>query len=213
MAYKKVVEMLGENLASLLELAKKLLVDWRIPAKDLLHTFHNQPKDKILGLVAGTHRIVSIATLGGKTIRTLTDAFVAKAKEKGFPLYYNNEYGVDADIFGWLPNARVVDGNLDGKITMLSETTTEGTMLKTAVKFPLSQAIEKMTEKLIEGYFDEKNKVFIIFLTDEKDGVPLELVGLRSSDGELYLGVNKVFSGNRWNVDGEQVGFFSRNNP
>lgn len=33
-----------------------------------------------------------------KTIKTLTDAFVAVAKEKNIPLYYNNEYGVEKEF-------------------------------------------------------------------------------------------------------------------
>jgi hypothetical protein len=58
--YKKVVEMLGENLASFLELAKKLLIDWKVEPKKLLHLGHNIPKDDLLGLIAGTHEIKEI---------------------------------------------------------------------------------------------------------------------------------------------------------
>ncbi|MEK7228112.1 MAG: hypothetical protein AAB681_02010, partial [Patescibacteria group bacterium] len=57
MAYQKVVEMLGDNLASLLELAKKWLVDWAVDAKKLLHALQNIRKDDLLGLVDGTHEI------------------------------------------------------------------------------------------------------------------------------------------------------------
>lgn len=55
--YKQVVEMLGENLASFLELAKKLFVDWAMEPKKLLHLFQNIRKDDLLGLMAGTHEI------------------------------------------------------------------------------------------------------------------------------------------------------------
>lgn len=55
--YKKVVEMLGEHLASFLELAKKLLIDWAIEPKKLLHTLHQIRKEDLVGLVAGTHEI------------------------------------------------------------------------------------------------------------------------------------------------------------
>lgn len=60
MAYKKVIEMLGENLASFLELAKKWLVDWSVETKKLLHTFHNLKKEDLLGLIAGTHEIKAV---------------------------------------------------------------------------------------------------------------------------------------------------------
>ncbi len=57
MAYKKVVEMLGENLASFLELAKKWLVDWSVDTKKLLHFFHNIKKEDLIGLLDGTHAV------------------------------------------------------------------------------------------------------------------------------------------------------------
>lgn len=57
MAFKKVVEILGENLESLLELAKKWLFDWAINAKKLLHTLHNIRKEDLNGLISGTHEI------------------------------------------------------------------------------------------------------------------------------------------------------------
>lgn len=57
-----VVQMLGENktFASFLELAKKLLIDWVIPPKKLLHTLHNISKENFWGLVIGTHEIKEI---------------------------------------------------------------------------------------------------------------------------------------------------------
>ncbi len=55
--YKKVVEMLGEHLASFLELAKKMLIDWAIEPKKLLHTLHQIRKSDLVGLIEGTHEI------------------------------------------------------------------------------------------------------------------------------------------------------------
>lgn len=209
MAYKKVVEMLGDNLASFLELAKKLIVDWKIPVNNLLHTLHNQSKDDVFGLIEGTHKIVSIS-LSGKTIRSVIEKFVVEAKKQDIPLYYTNEYGVDADIFNWLPGAVVVEGDAPiGIITILRQNTTEGEMVKTALKLPLSQAIERMTQAVAEGFFSKNLKWLVIYLTDTKNGVPLELVCCRG-DGQLNLHVSEVASVDVWLVDGDrEVGFLS----
>ncbi len=147
------------------------------------------------------------------TIRSLTDTFVAVAIEKGIPLYYTNEYKVDSDIFNWLPDATITDGEIPkGSITMLPKKgMTEETMLKTALKLPLSQAIIKMTEELTGGYFNEKSKILIIYLTDTKDGVALELVCDRYSDGELRLYVFRVNETGLWDVRDDRVGFLSSN--
>jgi DNA polymerase elongation subunit (family B) len=67
---------------------------------------------------------------GFKTIRMLTDVFVKVAKEKNIPLYYNNEYGVEENIFTWMPNAQVIEGESGGSITMLTKNTTEKEMLQ-----------------------------------------------------------------------------------
>lgn len=56
--YKEVVEMLGDNLASFLEVSKKFLIDWGVGPKKLLHFLHNIPKDHLLGLLNGTHEVV-----------------------------------------------------------------------------------------------------------------------------------------------------------
>ena len=147
------------------------------------------------------------------TIKTLIKKFTDKAKEKGITLYYDNEYKVDADIFNWLPDAVVVEGPIPPtSITPLpKEGMTEGVMLQTALRIPLSQAIQKMTEELANGYFDERNKVLIIYLTDTKDGVPLGLIGGCHGGGELNLGVNRVFTDCQWVLDGFQFGFLSSN--
>jgi hypothetical protein len=65
--YKKVVEMLGDNLASFLELSKKLLIDWKVEPKKLLHTLQNLRKEDFLGLIAGTHEIKQIKKLETET--------------------------------------------------------------------------------------------------------------------------------------------------
>ena len=147
---------------------------------------------------------------GFKTIRMLTDAFVAVAKEKHIPLYYSNQYGVEEDIFTWMPNAQVVEGDPGGTVTMLQKTTTEKEMLETALKLPLSQTIERMTAELKNGYFSKNLKWLVIYLTDtNSEGVPLELV-CNLDDGKLRLCVGKVRSDNAWTVgDAREVGFLS----
>ncbi len=145
-----------------------------------------------------------------KTIKQLTDKFVAVAKEKNIPLYYNNEYGVEEDIFTWMPNAQVVEGDGGGTITMLEKNTTEKEMLQTALKLPLSQAIERMTAELKSGYFSKNLKWLVIYLTDTNtEGVPLGLVCFLNG-GELNLCVDGVNPGYAWDVDGGiGVGFLS----
>ena len=102
--------MLGENLASFLELAKKLLIDWAVEPKKLLHTLHNISKENWLGLIAGTHEIKAKAVKkvdailkllsGGKTI--IVDACdgsetLANAKEVF-------KYWIDPDFENWGTN-------------------------------------------------------------------------------------------------------------
>lgn len=147
---------------------------------------------------------------GFKTIRMLTDAFVAVAKEKNIPLYYNNQYGVEEDIFTWMPNAQVVEGDPGGTITMLQKNTTEKEMLETALKLPLSQAIERMTAELKHGYFSKNLKWLVIYLTDiNSEGGPLKLF-CRLDDGELRLCVDEVYPVSTWRVgDDSEVGFLS----
>lgn len=61
--YKKVVLMLGENLASFLELSKKFLIDWAIEPKKLLHLLQHIRKEDLFGLLHGTHEIKPKATV------------------------------------------------------------------------------------------------------------------------------------------------------
>ena len=55
--YKDVVEMLGENPASFLELSKKLLIDWKVKPKQLFHCLSNLRKVDFIGLIEDTHEI------------------------------------------------------------------------------------------------------------------------------------------------------------
>jgi len=56
--YKKVVEMLGENLASLLELAKKWFIIWEMNTKKVIHILSHFKKADLQGLIDETHHII-----------------------------------------------------------------------------------------------------------------------------------------------------------
>lgn len=108
--YNDVVEMWEKNLASLLELAKKWLVEWEVDFKKLLHLLQNIRKDDLLGLIAGTHEIkikklktkksvekfVLLADLGEIVIpddfnhKTWLASFKKKNYQENFE-YYNGE--------------------------------------------------------------------------------------------------------------------------
>jgi hypothetical protein len=165
---------------------------------------------KLVALIEEYEPKEEVVNNTSKTIRSLTDAFVAVAKEKNFPLYYSNEFGVDTDIFDWLPQATVAEGEApNGAITMLRKNTAERNMTPNALKLPLSQAIERMTDELRNGYFDRQLKWLIIYLSDTKGGVPLELVCYRDG-GRLRLNVYEVSPVDVWGVDdGYGVGFLS----
>lgn len=109
-----------------------------------------------------------------------------------------------------MPNAQVIEGDSGGSITMLEKNTTEKEMLETALKLPLSQAIERMTVELKSGYFSKNLKWLVIYLTDTNiDGVPLKLI-CRLDDGELGLCVFKVYPDDTWRVDvDDEIGFLS----
>ncbi|MBP6884700.1 MAG: hypothetical protein KBC17_02655 [Candidatus Pacebacteria bacterium] len=59
--FQKVVGLLGENLASFLKLAEKLLITWGIEPQKLIHALNHVSKDALFGLMNGTHEIVSKA--------------------------------------------------------------------------------------------------------------------------------------------------------
>ena len=146
-----------------------------------------------------------------KTIKDLIKNFTDEAKKQGILLWYSNEYGVDTDICDWMPNAKVVNGDIsENAITMLQKATTEKEMLETALKLPLSQAIERMTAELKNGYFSKNLKWLVIYLTDtNSEGVPLKLL-CHLRGGRLRLYVNEVDPDDTWHVDGDdEVGFLS----
>lgn len=136
------------------------------------------------------------------TIRNLTDNFVSIARQKNIPLNYNNEYGVDGDIFNWLPNATVSTNPFPkgswNKVDT-KNSTTEKVMLETAQIMSLSQAIQCFSQELTNGTFDKLDTYRIIFLEEKNDeGVALELVCGRLSDGELHLCVDRVSPDDAW---------------
>jgi len=149
------------------------------------------------------------------TIKDLIKNFTDTAKEKNITLYYTNEYGVDEDIFGWLPYATVSSDPVPSgnwKNVDTKNGTSEKTMLESAVKMPLAQAIQKFTEMLKNGEFDKLETYRIIFLTETKVEIPLKLYCSRRPDGKLYLNVDEVYydsvlrdTGNAWFSSNENL--------
>lgn len=146
--------------------------------------------------------------------KDLIKQFTDTAKSKNIPLYYDNEYGVDADIFNWLPNAIVTETPPPTGVWKQVDTkndTNEKTMQETSVKMSLSQAIVKFTEMLKNGDFDKSETHRIIFLTETRNGNPLRLVCRRYSGGGLDLYVYDVGPGSVWYAAGGA--WFSSNEP
>lgn len=141
-----------------------------------------------------------------ETIESLLQNFGDIAKAKNIPLYYTTQTGTDPDIEKWLPNAELSQNPTPDGLWKNVDTkngTSEKTMLKTAQKMSLSQAIKKFTEMLEEGTFDKLETYRIIFLEEmDANGNSLELVCRRSSDGKLSLYVSKVDPVYVWNGSG-----------
>lgn len=165
------------------------------------------------GLKSELDQLLKMAADATTTIRTLTDEFTKIARTKNITLYYNNEYGVDGDIFIWLPNAVVTETlppTGEWKPVDTDNGTSERTMQESAVKMSLSQAIVKFTEMLRNGEFDKKETYRIIFLTETKNGNPIELYCGRYSGGELNLCVDVVHPDGVWRDAGNA--WFGSNN-
>jgi hypothetical protein len=217
--YKKVVQMLGENLASFLELAKKLLVDWGLDPKKLLHLFQNFRKDDLVGLMAGTHEIkvkehvvaepVSDDNKFGLVIRefeitvpvdykhdTQIDSFAKRVKKEKTTYYYNDAF--TSKNFAKATNKLVPGKKLKVKIFPI---------LKTAKSEECMTFLKKQNAILAGGQgvtllYDlakdqlPKNKWTVSF--DEKDALWTDSDGIHrvpgvsaGSDGDFrfYLGV------------------------
>jgi hypothetical protein len=154
--------------------------------------------------------------ISSKTIRNLTDEFVKIARTKKIPLYYDNQSGVDTNIFAWLPNAIVTETPPPAgqwKKVDTKKGTTEQEMHKTVVnvKMPLAQAIVKFTEMLKNGEFNKKGTYRIIFLTETRNGNPLLLMCHYCSSGVLRLLVDVGYPVSVWD-DPDHV-WFSSNEP
>jgi hypothetical protein len=96
--YQKVVEMLGENLASFLELAKKLLIDWKVDPKRLLHILQNIRKEDLVGLIEGTHSIMPkieedfLNDLGIYSISGYSEIKNLGDHKKDFKSFFDSDY-------------------------------------------------------------------------------------------------------------------------
>ncbi len=112
MAYKKVVEALGEYPASVLELLKKWL-EWFGHFKPLLDRFHQLRKEDLMGLIHGTHEIVRvredepIVVFRGISARVDLDAKPTWPEDFGIPEHFG--FG-NVDVQKRSPNDLYVNG-------------------------------------------------------------------------------------------------------
>ncbi len=177
--------MLGEHLASFLELAKKLLLDWAIEPKKLLHTLHQIRKEDLTGLVAGTHEIKAkqepekfalLADLGEIVVPDNFDhgkCLEVFSKENRKKFYYFNDAITDANFPS--PSRVLKPGDKlwvrAFKQVVPGETTSEERMKFLATKNAIhtgaqgaSLVYQQKRSQLPKGYwycsFDEKDRLW-----------------------------------------------------
>jgi len=114
--YKEVVEMLGENLASLLELAKKWFIDWAVEPKKLLNSFQYIRKEDLNGLIAGTHEI--------KAKQKTQPAVSPSSDEEYFECVLTTNYVTVPDMESVARHAKEKWGNKIGSVTASMPLTT-----------------------------------------------------------------------------------------
>jgi len=131
-SYKKVVEMFGENLASSLKLLSKWL-DWFGSFKPLLDYFHQLRKEDLMGLVAGTHKVVLI-----------------EIDKKDGPIVLRAE--IDLDAKPGLPfNSATVEKHIGGGKVVI-EKCANGLLYIDGRKVILHRVVRQMNGKSIVGH-------------------------------------------------------------
>lgn len=143
---------------------------------------------------------------GIESILTKRKRFGIIARSKNIPLYHDNETGTDDyDKYNWLPNAIVSNTPPPkGKWKQIDKKngTNEETMLITAQKMHLYQAMDVFIQELENGTFDKKQIYRKIFL-EETDicGNRLELVCVRYPADVLRLYLLEVSLKRTWSTD------------
>lgn len=223
MAYNEVVEMLGENLASFLELTKKWLIEWGIDFKNLLHFFHNLKKDDLIGLLNGTHQIqmavvskvfkkttvVNVAKnpksfkIQEKSVMNFLELVIKREKELKNPTPY-----VDNDIWKYFKD-QVIPGfvkDFSSVICRFLENLTHKQILDEAENLGIKkvysflEALSVIRQAILNGEVDEKGKGIVVYFEIKGNNSLYRFNAGRYGDGRLGVSVGKVHSGSTWDA-------------
>jgi hypothetical protein len=148
-----------------------------------------------------------------KAMLLLTATFISVAEKKKYPRYDDEDYRVEAEIFSsCLPGLQVAVGNFPkGDIVMQKETMPIGDIAKTALKFPVLQAMKRITTEVKNGFFDKHGKTLIIYLTDDNDhvlrwlrsdrnGAKLEIMMCDVDPNQLSYAIGPVTVFDDWHI-------------
>ena len=236
MAYSKVVEMLGENLASFLELSKKWLVDWSVDTKKLFHFFHNIKKEDLIGLIDGTHQITKKAISGFVSeLFQKTDAITVYphpsfhvnknsvmnflepviAREKDLK---NPDISFDNDIWNWfdgeIVNAIVL--NLYVAVYRFIKNLTNRQILDEADRvrvkkvYSYLEALSIIREAILSGEVDKKGTGVIVYFNITGKDTLYRFDAFRGGGGRLIIDVHEVRLDGGWGA-GRGACFSNRN--
>lgn len=226
MAYGKVVEMLGENLASFLELAKKWLVDWSVDTKKLFHFFHNIKKEDLVGLLDGTHQITKKAVCGfvleffkktdvinvnphpffevsKNSVMNFLEPVIKREKD-----LKNPDISFEDDIWKWFDGKTVnaIALNFYVAVYRFIKNLTHHQILDEAEKigvkkvFSYLEALSILREAILSGEVDKKGTGIIIHFKIEGNDTLYRFSAFRDDYGELILRVGRVFPGREWDA-------------
>lgn len=225
MAYNEVVEMLGENLASFLELAKKWLVEWKIDFKSVLHLFHNLKKDELIGLLNGTHQIQTIFVLkvfrktnvvnvaknsksfkvNEKSVMNFLESVIKREKE-----LKNPNPCIDNDLWSYF-NDKLIPGFLkDFSSTIYrfivdlthKQILNESENLGIKKVYSYIEALSVICQAILNGEVDERGIGIISYFKVEGIDRLYRLNADRFGGGQLGVGVSEVDLDNEWDAGG-----------
>lgn len=221
---KNVVEMLEENLASFLGLAKKWLVDWSVETKKLLHFFHNLRKEDLIGLLEGTHRIIkkvngfdSDLFKKGEAISVCPPHFF-QIRETSVMEFFepvikrekhlkNPVISFDKDIWNLFSreSVNVIFSLFYVAIYRFVEGLTHQQIFDEAEKMEIKktvysylEALSIIREAILSGEVDKKKTGVVTYFRITGKNTLYRFNASRYDDGRLYLIVSKVLSNDEW---------------